>query len=394
MLNKKTVRDISVASKRVLVRCDFNVPLDKETSTIITSDKRIVESLKTINYLINAGAKVILCSHLGKTGQNKSLAPVAKRLSELLDKDVKLLSDIKSNETKECIMNMSNSEVVLLENTRLYEEEEKNDPKFAKLLASFAEIFVNDAFGSAHRAHASTEGVTHYLPSVCGFLIEKELDNLDKGINDPKRPLVAIVGGSKISSKIGVLNALLDKVDTLLLGGAMTYTFVKAQGGNIGKSLCEDDKIEVANEVIKKASEKNVKLILPVDNIVADDMSDTAHSFVCSVNEIPDEYMGLDIGEKTIELFKEEIKNAGTVVWNGPVGVFEIEKFSFGTKAIAETLAESQAITIIGGGDSAAAIEKLGLQDKMTHISTGGGASLEFMEGKKLPGIEALLDKE
>lgn len=394
MLNKKTVRDISVASKRVLVRCDFNVPLDKETSTIITSDKRIVESLKTINYLINAGAKVILCSHLGKTGKNKSLAPVAKRLSELLDKDVKLLSDIKSNETKECIMNMSNSEVVLLENTRLYEEEEKNDPKFAKLLASFAEIFVNDAFGSAHRAHASTEGVTHYLPSVCGFLIEKELDNLDKGINDPKRPLVAIVGGSKISSKIGVLNALLDKVDTLLLGGAMTYTFVKAQGGNIGKSLCEDDKIEVANEVIKKASEKNVKLILPVDNIVADDMSDTAHSFVCSVNEIPDEYMGLDIGEKTIELFKEEIKNAGTVVWNGPVGVFEIEKFSFGTKAIAETLAESQAITIIGGGDSAAAIEKLGLQDKMTHISTGGGASLEFMEGKKLPGIEALLDKE
>lgn len=394
MLNKKTVRDISVASKRVLVRCDFNVPLDKETSTIITSDKRIVESLKTIKYLINAGAKVILCSHLGKTGQNKSLAPVAKRLSELLEQDVKLLEDLKSPDTKKYIMNMENSEVVLLENTRMYEEEEKNDPKFAKLLASFAEIFVNDAFGSAHRAHASTEGVTHYLPSVCGFLIEKELDNLDRGINDPKRPLVAIVGGSKISSKIGVLNALLDKVDTLLLGGAMTYTFVKAQGGKIGKSLCEDDKLDVAMEVIKKAEEKGIKLILPVDNVVADDMSDSAHSFVTSVDDIPDEYMGLDIADKTIELFKEEIKNAGTVVWNGPVGVFEIEKFAVGTKEIAEALAESEAITIIGGGDSAAAIESLGLQDKMTHISTGGGASLEFMEGKKLPGIEALMDKE
>lgn len=394
MLNKKTVRDISVASKRVLVRCDFNVPLDKETSTIITSDKRIVESLKTIKYLINAGAKVILCSHLGKTGQNKSLAPVAKRLSELLEQDVKLLEDLKSPDTKKYIMNMENSEVVLLENTRMYEEEEKNDPKFAKLLASFAEIFVNDAFGSAHRAHASTEGVTHYLPSVCGFLIEKELDNLDRGINDPKRPLVAIVGGSKISSKIGVLNALLDKVDTLLLGGAMTYTFVKAQGGKIGKSLCEDDKLDVAMEVIKKAEEKGIKLILPVDNVVADDMSDSAHSFVTAVDDIPDEYMGLDIADKTIELFKEEIKNAGTVVWNGPVGVFEIEKFAIGTKEIAEALAESEAITIIGGGDSAAAIESLGLQDKMTHISTGGGASLEFMEGKKLPGIEALMDKE
>ncbi|MEG2348527.1 MAG: phosphoglycerate kinase [Clostridia bacterium] len=393
MLNKKTVRDVAVNGKRVLVRCDFNVPLDKETSSIITSDKRIVESLKTIKYLINAGAKVVLCSHLGKTGQNKSLEPVAKRLSELLEIDVKLLKDLKAKETKDVIFDMQDSEVVLLENTRMYEEEEKNDPKFAKLLASFGEIFVNDAFGSAHRAHASTEGVTHYLPSVCGFLIEKELDNLDRGINDPKRPLVAIVGGAKISSKIGVLISLLDKVDTLLLGGAMTYTFVKAQGGKIGKSLFEEDKTVIAKEVLKKAEEKNVKLVLPVDNVVADEMTEMSNSYITASNEIPDEYMGLDIGPKTIELFKAQIKNAGTIVWNGPVGVFEIEKFSNGTKEIAEALAASNATTIIGGGDSAAAIEKLGLEDKMTHISTGGGASLEFMEGKKLPGIESLLDK-
>lgn len=392
MLNKKSVEDIDVSSKKVLVRCDFNVPLDKETGEI-TSDKRIVESLKTINYLISNNAKVILCSHIGKTGQNKSLERVAKRLSELLNKNVIFIKEIFSDEAKEIISNMKDSDVVLLENTRKFKEEEKNDPEFAKKLAAYAEIFVNDAFGTAHRAHASTEGVTHYLPSVCGFLIKKEIDALDGGINNPKRPLVAIVGGSKVSSKIDVLNALLDKVDTLLIGGAMTYTFIKAQGGKIGKSLCEDDKLQVALDILKKGIDKDVRILLPVDNVIAKEMSNDADTLVTSVNEIPDEYMGLDIGPKTIDLYKEEIKVAGTVIWNGPVGVFEVEKFATGTKEIATTMADSNAITIIGGGDSAAAVEKIGLQDKMSHVSTGGGASLEFMEGKKLPGIEALEDK-
>ena len=394
MLNKKTVRDVEVSGKRVLVRCDFNVPLDKEDPSKITSDKRIVESLKTIKYLINAGARVILCSHLGKTGQNKSLAPVAKRLSEYLEKDVPLLKDIVSDSTKEFVMNMEDGDVCLLENTRMYEEEEKNDAEFSRKLASLAEIFVNDAFGSAHRAHASTEGVTHYLPSVAGFLIEKEIAALDGGINNPKRPLVAIVGGSKVSSKIAVLTNLLDKVDSLLIGGAMMFTFVKAQGGNIGKSLCEDDKIEVAKEIIKKAEEKNVKFVLPIDVVVADEMSEVANTFVCKPNEIPDDYMGLDIGPETLKLFKDEIATAGTVVWNGPVGVFEINKFAVGTNEIATAMAQSEAVTIIGGGDSAAAVEKAGLSEQMSHVSTGGGASLELMEGKKLPGIEALEDKD
>lgn len=393
MLNKKTVRDIEVDSKKVLVRCDFNVPLDKETGKI-TSDKRIVESLKTIKYLIENNAKIILCSHIGKTGKNISLAPVATRLSELLNKNVPLLKDIYSDETTKIINSMKNGDVVLLENTRMTEAEEKNDPEFAKKLASFADIFVNDAFGSAHRAHASTEGVTHYLPSVCGFLIEKEIDALDKGINNPKRPLVAIVGGAKVSSKIDVLNNLLDKVDTLLIGGAMTYTFVKAQGGKVGNSLCEDDKIDVAAEILKKALDKEVRLLTPVDSLVADKMDEDSKTMVTNSAEIPDGYMGLDIGPKTIELYKQEIENAGTVVWNGPVGVFEINKFSTGTRAIAEAMANSKCISIIGGGDSAAAVEKFGLEDKMSHVSTGGGASLEFMEGKKLPGIEALNDKE
>ena len=393
MLNKKTVRDIEVDSKKVLVRCDFNVPLDKETGKI-TSDKRIVESLKTIKYLIENNAKIILCSHIGKTGKNISLAPVAIRLSELLNKNVPLLKDIYSDETTKIINSMKNGDVVLLENTRMTEAEEKNDPEFAKKLASFADIFVNDAFGTAHRAHASTEGVTHYLPSVCGFLIEKEIDALDKGINNPKRPLVAIVGGAKVSSKIDVLNNLLDKVDTLLIGGAMTYTFVKAQGGKVGNSLCEDDKIDVAAEILKKALDKEVRLLTPVDSLVADKMDEDSKTMVTNSAEIPDGYMGLDIGPKTIELYKQEIENAGTVVWNGPVGVFEINKFSTGTRAIAEAMANSKCISIIGGGDSAAAVEKFGLEDKMSHVSTGGGASLEFMEGKKLPGIEALNDKE
>ncbi len=391
MLNKKSVEDINVSNKRVLVRCDFNVPLDKETGEI-TSDKRIVESLKTIKYLISHNAKVILCSHIGKTGQNKSLEKVSIRLSELLNKEVVFIKEIFSDNAKEVISNMKNGDVVLLENTRLFEEEEKNDPEFAKKLASFGEIFVNDAFGSAHRAHASTEGVTHYLPSVCGFLIKKEIDVLDGGINNPKRPLVAIVGGSKVSSKIDVLNALLDKVDTLLIGGAMTYTFIKAQGGKIGNSLCEDDKLQVAADILNKGLEKEVRILLPVDNVVAKEMTNDAETLITNVNEVPDGYMGLDIGPKTVELFTQEIKVAGTVVWNGPVGVFEIDKFAKGTEDIAKAMANSNAITIIGGGDSAAAVEKFGLEEKMSHVSTGGGASLEFMEGKKLPGIEALQD--
>lgn len=392
MINKKSVEDIDVTSKRVLLRCDFNVPLDKETGKI-TSDKRIVESLKTINYLIDHKAKLVICSHIGKTGKNVSLKPVATRLSELLSKEVTFVEDLDSEETKNIISNMKEGDVVLLENTRMTEKEEANDPEFAKKLASFGEIFVNDAFGTAHRAHASTEGVTHFLPSVCGFLIKKEISALDNGINNPKRPLLAIVGGSKVSSKIDVLNSLLDKVDTLLIGGAMAYTFIKAQGGKIGSSLCEDDKIEVAKEIIKKAQEKGVRMLLPVDNVVAKEISNDAETKITAINDVPDGYMGLDIGPKTIELYKAEIKVAKTIVWNGPVGVFEYDKFATGTKEIANAMALSDAITIIGGGDSAAAVEKFGFEDKMSHVSTGGGASLEFMEGKKLPGIEALMDK-
>lgn len=393
MLNKKTIRDISVSGKKVLVRCDFNVPLDKDNPSIITSDKRIKESLKTINYLIGAGAKTILCSHIGKTGQNKSLSPVAKKLSEFLEKEVPLLKDIYSDETKNIIDNMQDSDVVLFENTRMYEEEEKNDLEFSKKLASFAEIFVSDAFGTAHRAHASTEGVTHYLPSVCGFLIEKEINALDNSINDPKRPLVAIIGGSKVSSKIAVLTNLLDKVDTMLIGGAMSFTFLKAKGYNVGKSLVEDDKLEIAKEIMKKAEEKNIEFLLPVDHIESKDTSGIYDAILTQDENVTDEMMGLDIGFKTLDLYVEKIKNASTVIWNGPVGMFEIDEFANGTKKIAEAMAESDAITIIGGGDSAAAVEKFGLEEHMTHVSTGGGASLELMEGKKLPGIEALEDK-
>ena len=393
MLNKKTIRDISVSGKKVLVRCDFNVPLDKDNPSIITSDKRIVESLKTINYLIGAGAKTILCSHIGKTGQDKSLRPVAKRLSELLDREVPLLKDIYSDETKQAIDNMEDSDVVLLENTRMYEEEEKNDPEFAKKLASFAEIFVNDAFGTAHRAHASTEGVTHYIPAVCGFLIEKEINALDNSINAPQRPLVAIIGGSKVSSKIAVLTNLLDKVDTMLIGGAMSFTFLKAKGYNVGKSLVEDDKLDVAKEIMKKAEDKNIEFLLPIDHIESKDATGVYDAVLTEDENVSEDSMGLDIGFKTIDMYVDKIKKASTVVWNGPVGMFEIEEFANGTRKIAEAMADSDAITIIGGGDSAAAVEKFGLEEKMTHVSTGGGASLELMEGKKLPGIEALLDK-
>ena len=394
MLNKKTVRDVSVKSKRVLLRCDLNVPLSKEDKNVITSDKRIIESLKTINYLVSAGAKVVICSHLGKTGQNLSLAPVAKRLSELLEKEVPLISDIFSKEAKETIKNMKDSDVVLLENTRMYKEEEENDDEFSKKLASYGEIFVNDAFGSAHRAHASTVGVTKYLPSVAGFLIEKELDALDKGINDPVRPFLAILGGAKVSSKIGVINELLKKVDTLLIGGAMTYTFIKAMGGKVGASLVEDDKLEVAKEIMKTAEENNVRLVLPVDNIVSRSEQDAEDVKICPINDIEDGYIGVDIGPKTILLFEKEIKQAKTVVWNGPLGVFEVKEFSNGTMSIVNAIASLDIISIIGGGDSAAAVEKSGLEKSMTHVSTGGGASLEFLEGKTLPGIAALEDRE
>jgi len=393
MLNKKTVRDIEVKNKRVLVRVDFNVPLDRETKSIITSDKRIVESLKTIEYLMSAGAKVILCSHIGKTCQNISLRPAAVRLSELLQKPVTFLNDCIGEEVKEAVSKMKSADVILLENLRNHVEEENNDENFAKELASIAQVFVNDAFGTAHRAHASTEGVTKFLPSVCGFLIEKEIKALDQAINNPVRPLVALIGGSKISSKIGVLTNLIDKVDTIIIGGAMAYTFQKSLGYKVGQSLVEDDKLEMAKEIMKKAEEKGVKFILPIDNIVANEISENAVAQTALSTDIPDDLMGVDIGEKTIELFKSEIEKAGTIVWNGPVGVFEIGKFANGTRQIALALANSHAITVIGGGDSAAAVEKFGVADKMTHISTGGGASLEFMEGKKLPGIEALEDK-
>lgn len=393
-MNKKTVRDIEVSKKRVLVRCDFNVPFDKNDPSKITSDKRIVESLKTINYLINAGAKVVLCSHLGKTGQDLSLEPVAKRLSELLNKNVILIKDILSKEAMQIVNNMESGDVVLLENTRMFKEEEENEENFSKALAAFGEVFVNDAFGSSHRAHASTVGVTKYLPSVCGFLIEKELLALGKGIDEPKRPLVAIIGGAKVSSKINILTSFLDKVDTILIGGGMAYTFLKAKGYKIGKSICEDDKLDIAEKILKMAKDKNINFLLPIDLVVATEISDTANGEIVDIDNIGDDYSGVDIGPKTIEMYVDQIKRAQTIVWNGPVGIFEINAFSKGTKAIAEAMANTNAITIVGGGDSAAAIEKYELEDKVTHLSTGGGASLEFMEGKKLPAIEALNDKE
>ena len=392
-MNKKSVQDIDVSNKKVLVRVDFNVPLDLETKTTITNDKRIRESLKTINYLIEHNAKVILCSHIGKTKEKLSIAPVAVRLGEYLSKEVKLIPEIIGEKAKAVIDTMQPGDVVLLENVRRFAEEEANDETFAKELASLAEIYVNDAFGTAHRAHASTEVVAKHLPAVCGFLIEKELKALGDAIDNPKRPLVAIIGGAKVSSKIAVLLNLLEKVDTIIIGGGMTYTFTKALGGNIGNSILEEDKIEVAKEILAKAKEKGVKIILPVDTVASQEFKEDADSIVVETNNIPDGYQGMDIGPMSIELFTEEIKKAGTVVWNGPVGVFEFKKFATGTNAVAKAMAESGAETIIGGGDSASAVAKAGLEDKMTHVSTGGGASLEFMEGKELPGIVALNDK-
>ena len=394
MLNKKSIRDISPKGKRILVRCDFNVPLDGST---ITDDKRITEALPTVRYLMEQGSRVILCSHLGRPkGQvnlKYSLAPVAARLSELLGCPVPLSSDIIGEEAHRLADSLEDGQVMLLENVRFDAREEKNDPEFAKELASLAELYVNDAFGTAHRAHASTAGVADYLPAVCGFLIEKEIGFLGGALENPKRPFVAILGGAKVSDKIGVIRSLLEKVDSLVIGGGMAYTFVKAQGGAIGDSLCEEDKLDLARQLLAEAEAKGVRLLLPVDTVIADAFSEEANTRTVTAGEIPDGWQGLDIGEATRELFAQEIKSAATVVWNGPMGVFEMKKFAAGTEAVAKALAESEAITIIGGGDSAAAAAQLGYADRISHISTGGGASLEFLEGLVLPGIACLEDK-
>ena len=393
--NQKTVEDIDVAGKRVLVRCDFNVPFDAEGN--IADPKRIDEALKTIKYLVSHNARVILCSHLGRPkgefNMKYSLAPVAKYLSQALGQEVKMAKDVVGESAKSIAASLKDGEVELIENVRFHKEEEKNDPAFSKELASLAEIYVNDAFGTAHRAHASTAGVADYLPAVCGYLIQKEITIMGGALTEPKRPFVAILGGAKVSDKIGVINNLLDKVDTLIIGGGMAYTFMNALGYSIGTSICEADKVELAKDMMAKAKEKGVKFLIPVDNIVGTEYKpDTEHKVVDSDN-IPDGWMGLDIGPKTAALFADAVKGAGTVVWNGPMGVSEWENFAAGTIAVAKAVAESGAISIIGGGDSAAAVEKLGFAEKMTHISTGGGASLEFLEGKVLPGIACLNDK-
>ena len=393
-LNKKTIEDIDVSGKKVLVRCDFNVPLaDGE----ITDDKRIAESLPTIKYLRDHGAAVILCSHMGRPkgefNMKYSMAPVAKRLTELLGQDVKLASDVVGDNAKTLAADLKPGEIMLLENVRFHAEEEKNDPEFAKKLADLADIYVNDAFGTAHRAHASTAGVAGYLPAVCGYLIQKEISIMGGALSDPKRPFVAILGGAKVSDKIGVITNLLDKVDTLIIGGGMSYTFTKSLGYRIGDSLLEADKVELASQIIKDAKAKGVNFLLPVDNRIGDSFSADCNFDTVPSDNIPDGWEGMDIGDNTEKLFADAIKGAGTVVWNGPMGVCEFPKYEHGTMAVATAVADSGAISIIGGGDSAAAVEKLGFADKMTHISTGGGASLEFLEGLELPGIAALNDK-
>ena len=394
--NKKTIEDINVSGKKVLVRCDFNVPLK---DGVITSDKRIVEAVPTIKYLLDNGAAVILCSHMGKpkgeVNPKYTLAPVAARLTELLGINVPLAPDTIGPETKKMAAALKGGEALLLENTRFDKREEANDPEFAKELASMAEIFVNDAFGAAHRAHASTAGVAMYggLPAVCGYLIQKEITVMGKALADPARPFVAILGGAKVSDKINVINNLLDKVDTLIIGGGMAYTFFKAKGCEVGTSICEYDRLEVAEAVLKKAKEKKVNFLLPVDNIIAREYKEDADFMRIYSDSIPDGWMGLDIGPTTQELYSKTIEGAGTVVWNGPMGVSEWEHFAGGTRAVAKAVAECGGITIIGGGDSAAAVEQLGYADQMTHVSTGGGASLEFLEGLELPGIACLLDK-
>ena len=417
---KKTVRDVEVRGKRVLLRCDFNVPQDKDGA--ITSDKRIVAALPTIRYLLENGAAVIACSHLGKPvpdfdkwakkqaekGKDPaslteeswkkslaklSLAPVAKRLGELLGQDVLMAADVVGPDARAKAASLQPGQILLLENTRFEKGETKNDPELAKQLASMADLYVSDAFGAVHRAHASTAGVAAYLPAVSGFLIQKELEFLGGAIADPKRPLVAILGGSKVSSKIGVINNLLNIADTIIIGGGMAYTFSAAQGGKVGDSLLEADWESYANDMVAKAAEKGVKLLLPVDTVCADNYAPDAKSQVVKAGQIPDGWQGLDIGPETVNLYCAAVADAGTVIWNGPMGVFEFPAFAKGTEAVARALSETNAVTIIGGGDSAAAVEQLGYADKMTHISTGGGASLEFLEGKELPGVACLLDK-
>jgi len=395
-MSKKTVKDIDLKDKKVFVRCDFNVPLDE--NGVITDNRRIVGALPTIKYLLENNCKVILCSHLGRPkGEVKpefSLKPVAVELSKLLGKEVKLAADVIGKSAKELTSNMNNGDVVLLENVRFDAREEKNDPELSKELASMAEIFVNDAFGTAHRAHSSTAGVADYLPAVSGFLIEKELKFLGEALNNPERPFVAILGGKKVSDKIGVINSLLEKVDTLLIGGAMAFTFFKAQGYGVGDSICELDKLDLAKEIMENAKKKGVNLVLPVDTKLGKEFDPNTESKTVKSSEIPDGWQGFDIGAESIKEYCEILKSAKTVIWNGPVGLSEFKQFAAGTDTIAETLANlPDCTTIIGGGDSAAAVEKAGLADKMTHISTGGGASLEFLEGKKLPGIECLQDK-
>ena len=393
-LNKKTVEDLQVTGKKVLVRCDFNVKME---NGVITSDKRIVASLPTIKYLIANGAKVILCSHLGRPKGEVvpefSLAPVAARLSELLGQEVKMAKDVVGVSAQALAADLKDGEVLLLENVRYEKGETKNDPELSKKFADLAELYVNDAFGSAHRAHSSTAGVAEHLPAACGYLIQKEIEFIGGALENPKRPLVAILGGAKVSDKIGVITNLIDKCDTLIIGGGMAYTFMKSLGYNIGTSLLEADKVELAAEMMKKAEEKGVKFLIPIDNKVGKEYAADTEAMIVDSDNIPDGWMGLDIGPKTQEIFADAVKDAGTVIWNGPMGVSEWEAFASGTVAVATAIADSDAISIIGGGDSAAAIQKLGFADKMSHISTGGGASLEYLEGKVLPGIAALNEK-
>ncbi|MGO1368404.1 MAG: phosphoglycerate kinase [Senegalia sp. (in: firmicutes)] len=397
MQNKKTIEDINIKGKKVLVRCDFNVPMDKDGN--ITDDRRIKSALPTIKYILENDGKVILMSHLGRPkGEVKkefTLEPVAKRLADLLGREVIFADDdeVVGESAKKAVSEMQNGDIVLLQNTRFRKEEKKNDEGFAKDLASLADAFVNDAFGTAHRAHASNVGVSKFLPTVMGNLVARELDVMAGAISNPKRPFLAILGGAKVSDKIGVIENLLDKVDSLIIGGGMAYTFLKAKGYEVGTSLLEEDKIDLAKDLMKKAKGKNVNLLLPVDTVVAKEFKNDTDYKTVDADSIPEDMMGVDIGDATIELFEKEIEKSNTIIWNGPMGVFEMENFAKGTNEIAKSLAESDAITIIGGGDSAAAVEKTGLNDKMTHISTGGGASLELFEGKKLPGIEAIEDK-
>lgn len=392
--NKKSVEDIDVSGKKILIRCDFNVPIK---DGVISSDKRISAALPTIEYLLSHGAAIILCSHLGRPkgvfAPEFSLAPVAVRLGELLGKPVVMAKDVVGDDAKAKASALKAGELLMLENVRFEAGETKNNDELAKAFASLAEVYVNDAFGSAHRAHSSTAGVAKYLPAVCGFLIQKEITVMGKALADPKRPFVAILGGAKVSDKIGVINNLLEKVDTLIIGGGMAYTFNKAMGYSIGNSLCEDDKLPLATEMLAKAKAKGVNLLLPVDNLIGDKFDPNCACESVDSDNIPDGWMGMDIGDKTATLFCDAIKGAGTVIWNGPMGVFEFEKFAGGTLKVATAVAESGAVSIIGGGDSAAAVTKLGFGDKMTHISTGGGASLEFLEGIDLPGIAALNNK-